>query len=42
VKKKALGYIKAWAKQFEETGDPNLGIMGEYYDQLRAKSEHAV
>lgn len=39
MKKKALGYIKAWAKQFEETGDPNLGIMGEYYDQLRAKSE---
>jgi len=42
VKKKALGYIKAWAKQFEETGDPNLGIMGEYYDQLRAKSEQTV
>jgi signal transducing adaptor molecule len=39
VKKKALGYIKAWAKQFEETGDSNLGLMGELYDQLRAKSE---
>jgi signal transducing adaptor molecule len=39
VKKKALGYIKAWAKQFEETGDSNLGMMGELYDQLRAKSE---
>jgi signal transducing adaptor molecule len=38
VKKKALGYIKAWAKQFEETGDSNLGLMGELYDQLRAKS----
>jgi signal transducing adaptor molecule len=38
VKKKALGYIKAWAKQFEEPGDRNLGIMGELYDQLRAKS----
>ena len=38
VKKKALGYIKAWAKQFEEIGDPNLGLMGELYDQLRAKS----
>ncbi|WVQ81366.1 hypothetical protein IAT38_003489 [Cryptococcus sp. DSM 104549] len=37
VKKKALVYIKAWAKQFEETGDPNLGIMGELYDQLRSK-----
>ncbi|WWC91043.1 uncharacterized protein L201_005983 [Kwoniella dendrophila CBS 6074] len=37
VKKKALVYIKAWAKQFEETSDPNLGIMGELYDQLRAK-----
>jgi signal transducing adaptor molecule len=39
VKKKALSYVKAWAKQFEDTGDPNLGIMGELYDQLRAKSE---
>jgi hypothetical protein len=39
VKKKALGYIKAWAKQFEDLRDPNLGIMGELYDQLRAKSE---
>ncbi|WVW79534.1 hypothetical protein I302_101503 [Kwoniella bestiolae CBS 10118] len=38
VKKKALSYIKAWAKQFEDTGDPNLGIMGELYDQLRAKN----
>ena len=38
MKKKALGYIKAWAKQFEETGDSNLGLMGELYDQLRAKS----
>ncbi|KAK1922734.1 glycosyl transferase [Papiliotrema laurentii] len=38
VKKKALGYIKAWAKQFEETGDANLGIMGELYDQLRSKN----
>ena len=38
VKKKALGYIKAWAKQFEDTGDSNLGVMGEFYDQLRAKS----
>ena len=36
VTKKALAYIKAWAKQFEETGDPNLGLMGELYDQLRA------
>lgn len=40
VKKKALGYIKAWAKQFEDTGDSNLGLMGELYDQLRAKSEY--
>lgn len=39
VKKKALGYIKAWAKQFEDTKDPNLGMMGELYDQLRAKGE---
>lgn len=39
VKKKALGYIKEWAKQFEESGDPNLGLMGELYDQLRGKSE---
>lgn len=39
VKKKALGYIKAWAKQFEDSRDPNLGMMGELYDQLRAKSE---
>ncbi|CAD6580443.1 MAG: ESCRT-0 subunit protein hse1 [Tremellales sp. Tagirdzhanova-0007] len=38
VKKKALIYIKAWAKQFEATGDPNLGMMGELYDQLRAKN----
>jgi len=38
VKKKALTYIKAWAKQFADTGDPNLGLMGELYDQLRAKS----
>ncbi|WWD21174.1 hypothetical protein CI109_105658 [Kwoniella shandongensis] len=38
VKKKALSYIKAWAKQFEETGDANLGLMGELYDQLRAKN----
>jgi signal transducing adaptor molecule len=38
VKKKALGYIKSWAKQFEEAGDSNLGLMGELYDQLRAKS----
>ncbi|OCF56299.1 class E vacuolar protein-sorting machinery protein HSE1 [Kwoniella mangroviensis CBS 10435] len=38
VKKKALSYIKSWAKQFEDTGDPNLGIMGELYDQLRAKN----
>ena len=38
MKKKALTYIKAWAKQFEDTGDPNLGLMGEFYDQLRAKS----
>ncbi|GFZ47158.1 Class E vacuolar protein-sorting machinery protein hse1 [Saitozyma sp. JCM 24511] len=38
VKKKALSYVKAWAKQFEDTGDPNLGIMGELYDQLRAKN----
>ncbi|EIW65817.1 hypothetical protein TREMEDRAFT_36025 [Tremella mesenterica DSM 1558] len=38
VKKKALAYIKAWAKQFEDTGDPNLGLMGELYDQLRAKN----
>ncbi|WWC72936.1 uncharacterized protein I206_106900 [Kwoniella pini CBS 10737] len=38
VKRKALTYIKSWAKQFEETGDPNLGIMGELYDQLRAKN----
>ncbi|ORY24203.1 hypothetical protein BCR39DRAFT_582372 [Naematelia encephala] len=38
VKKKALGYIKSWAKQFEDLGDPNLGMMGELYDQLRAKS----
>ncbi|WRT69235.1 uncharacterized protein IL334_006219 [Kwoniella shivajii] len=37
VQKKALAYIKSWAKQFEDTGDPNLGIMGELYDQLRAK-----
>lgn len=41
MKKKALGYIKAWAKQFEETRDSNLGLMGELYDQLRAKSESA-
>ena len=39
MKKKALGYVKTWAKQFEDTGDPNLGVMGELYDQLRAKSE---
>lgn len=39
VKKKALGYIKAWAKQFEDTRDPNLALMGELYDQLRRKSE---
>ena len=39
VKKKALGFIKAWAKQFEDTGDSNLGLMPELYDQLRAKSE---
>ena len=38
VKKKALGYIKDWAKQFEGSGDANLGLMGELYDQLRAKS----
>lgn len=38
VKKKALGYIKDWAKQFEESGDANLGLMGELYDQLRAKN----
>lgn len=38
VKKKALGYIKDWAKQFEGSGDANLGLVGELYDQLRAKS----
>ncbi|KAK4689366.1 signal transducing adaptor molecule, partial [Tremellales sp. Uapishka_1] len=38
VKKKALGFIKSWAKQFEDTGDANLGLMGELYDQLRAKN----
>lgn len=38
VKKKALSFVKSWAKQIEETGDPNLGLMGELYDQLRAKS----
>ncbi|WVR08922.1 hypothetical protein IAU60_005981 [Kwoniella sp. DSM 27419] len=38
VKKKALSFVKAWAKQFEETGDANLGLMGELYDQLRAKN----
>lgn len=42
VKKKALGYIKAWAKQFEDTGDSNLGLMGELYDQLRGKSELVI
>lgn len=39
VKKKALGYIKAWAKQFHDLKDPNLALMGELYDQLRAKSK---
>jgi signal transducing adaptor molecule len=39
VQKKALGFVKSWAEQFEGTRDPNLGIMGELYDQLRAKSE---
>ncbi|ADV23103.1 glycosyl transferase, putative [Cryptococcus gattii WM276] len=38
VKKKALSFVKSWAKQIEETGDPNLGLMGELYDQLRAKN----
>ncbi|WVF65387.1 hypothetical protein IAT40_000114 [Kwoniella sp. CBS 6097] len=38
VKKKALLFVKAWAKQLEDTGDPNLGLMGELYDQLRAKN----
>lgn len=38
VQRKALKYIKEWARQFEEKGDPNLGLMGELYDQLRAKS----
>ncbi|KAL7421009.1 ESCRT-0 subunit protein hse1 [Cryptotrichosporon argae] len=38
VKKQALTYIKAWAKQFDELNDPNLGIMGEFYDGLRAKN----
>lgn len=38
VQKKALRYIHDWAKQFEESGEPNLGLMGELYDQLRAKS----
>ncbi|WVQ74449.1 hypothetical protein IAR50_004050 [Cryptococcus sp. DSM 104548] len=38
VKKKALVYIKEWARQFEATGDPNLGLMGELYDQLRSKN----
>ncbi|KAI9636935.1 uncharacterized protein MKK02DRAFT_34014 [Dioszegia hungarica] len=38
VKKKALGYIKAWAKQFEDTKEPNLTLMSELYDQLRAKN----
>ncbi|ORX39295.1 hypothetical protein BD324DRAFT_619177 [Kockovaella imperatae] len=37
VQKKALGYIKSWAKQFEDTGDRNVGMMGELYDQLRRK-----
>ncbi|ODO04779.1 hypothetical protein I350_05389 [Cryptococcus amylolentus CBS 6273] len=38
VKKKALVYIKEWARQFEATGNPNLGLMGELYDQLRSKN----
>ncbi|OWZ75656.1 class E vacuolar protein-sorting machinery protein HSE1 [Cryptococcus neoformans Tu401-1] len=38
VKKKALSFVKSWAKQIEDTGDPNLGLMGEFYDQLRAKN----
>ncbi|KAL1407493.1 ESCRT-0 subunit protein hse1 [Vanrija albida] len=38
VQRKALKYIKEWAKQFEESGDPNLGLMGELYDQLRANN----
>ncbi|WOO78542.1 Class E vacuolar protein-sorting machinery protein HSE1 [Vanrija pseudolonga] len=38
VQRKALKYIKEWARQFEEKGDPNLGLMGELYDQLRAKN----
>jgi len=39
VKKTALGYIKEWAGEFEASGDSNLGLMGELYDQLRAKSQ---
>ncbi|WVN87815.1 uncharacterized protein L203_103010 [Cryptococcus depauperatus CBS 7841] len=38
VKKKSLRFVKAWAEQFESTGDPNLGLMGELYDQLRANN----
>jgi signal transducing adaptor molecule len=38
VQKKALKYIHDWAEQFESSGEPNLGLMGELYDQLRAKS----
>jgi signal transducing adaptor molecule len=42
VQRKALRYIKDWTKQFEESGDPNLGLMTELYDQLREKSELAT
>lgn len=34
-----LKYVKEWTQQFEGTGDPQLGLMSELYDKLRAKSE---
>ncbi|GMK56102.1 hypothetical protein CspeluHIS016_0211580 [Cutaneotrichosporon spelunceum] len=37
VQNKVLKYVKEWTQQFEGTGDPQLGLMSELYDKLRAK-----
>lgn len=41
VQTKALRYVKEWARQFEQSGDANLSLMSELYDELRGKSEFA-
>jgi hypothetical protein len=37
VKKRTLRFIKEWTKEFGD--DANLGMMGELFETLKARSE---